>query len=107
MTVTVNPCVDGLDLVVERLVAAFGADRRSQVEKAVSEAWHALRTIADLTDRRVTAERLARIELHARSQTPPRADVRPAVDTFVRAHVPAQRESTDTPLRAAAELTSI
>ena len=62
------PAFDDLDPVVDRLVGTYGDDRRAQVERVVVEAWHALRSIQDLVDRRVTTERLARIELHARSE---------------------------------------
>ena len=69
LIVTLPPAYDDLDPVVDRLVANYGDERRAQVEWAVLEAWRALRSIQDPVDRRVTAERLARIELHARAET--------------------------------------
>src|SRR4051794_14011348 len=69
LSVALPLAFDDLDPVVDRLVGNYGEDRRAQVERVVVEAWHALRSIQDSVDRRVTTERLARIELHARSET--------------------------------------
>jgi hypothetical protein len=55
---------DDLAIVADGLVAVFGSERRQQVEAAVTDAWHALRSIGDRQDRMVTAARLARIELN-------------------------------------------
>src|SRR5947208_9424768 len=68
VSVALSPAFDDLDPVVDRLVGNYGADWRAQVERVVVEAWHALRSIQDPVDRRVTTERLARIELHARGE---------------------------------------
>jgi hypothetical protein len=56
---------EDLSAVVQRLVAFYGAERRRLVEAVTGNAWLALRTINNRSDRLVTAERLARIELNA------------------------------------------
>jgi len=67
--------LDDLIPVVDRLEATYGPERRLQIEETVMEAWLTLRSISDHSDRIVTAEYLARIELtamtHARALSAP------------------------------------
>src|SRR5947209_5170259 len=89
--VTLPPAFDGLDPVIDRLVANYGDERRALVERAVIEAWQALQSIQNPLDRRVTAERLARIELHARTETGRRGTHADTVEDGQEAGLPVQR----------------
>ena len=98
--VTLPPAFDGLDLVIDRLVATYGDERRALVERAVNDAWRALRSIQDPLDRRVTAERLARIELNARDETERSSTNTDAGPDAPGGGVPVQRSAAQFPIRS-------